>query len=73
MISNAINEMTENKSTETSESTVNLNQIVHQINPTFQGEFNYWHYNGSLTTPDCNEAVVWILAEKPLWVSTTQV
>ena len=53
--------------------TINLNQITQRINPTFKDEFNYWYYDGSLTTPDCNEVVSWIVAEKPLLVSKTQV
>ena len=65
--------MTECKSTETNITSINLYQIVHRINPTFKEDFNYWHYNGSLTTPDCNEAVIWMLAEKPLEVTTDQV
>ncbi len=52
---------------------VNLNQIVKRLNPTFEDQFNYWHYEGSLTTPDCNEAVQWIVAERPLIITTEQV
>ena len=52
---------------------VNLNQIVKRLNPTFDDEFNYWHYEGSLTTPNCNEAVQWIVAERPLIITTEQV
>ena len=52
---------------------VNFNQISQGINPTFKDAFNYWFYNGSLTTPDCNEVVTWIVAEKPLLVTNDQV
>ena len=52
---------------------VNLNQIVKRLNPTFDDEYNYWHYEGSLTTPNCNEAVQWIVAERPLIITTEQV
>ena len=51
----------------------NLNQISQRINPTFKGNFNYWYYEGSLTTPDCNEIVTWIVAENALFVTETQV
>ena len=51
----------------------NLNQISQRINPTFKGHFNYWYYDGSLTTPDCNEIVSWIIAEKPLTITNAQV
>ena len=37
------------------------------------GDFNYWYYNGSLTTPDCNEGVRWIVAERPLEITSEQV
>ena len=53
--------------------TINLGQIIFRINPTFNGEFNYWYYNGSKTSPDCNEAVRWIIAENPLEITTEQV
>ena len=53
--------------------TINLNQISQRINPTFKDDFNYWYYDGSLTTPDCNEVVNWIIAEKPLLLSKNQV
>ena len=50
-----------------------MNQIVHRINPTFFGEeFNYWHYDGGLTTPGCSQAVQWIVAERALPVSDYQ-
>ena len=58
---------------ETDSVTVHLSQIVQRVNPSFSGDFNYWHYNGSLTTPDCTEAVRWIVAEKALQVTSDQV
>lgn len=34
---------------------------------------NYFRYDGSLTTPDCDEAVVWTLFENPIFLSGEQV
>ena len=58
---------------ETDPVTVPLSQIVQRVNPSFKGDFNYWHYSGSLTTPDCKEAVRWIVAEKALQITNDQV
>ena len=33
----------------------------------------YFSYEGSLTTPGCDEVVEWILYKKPLEISETQV
>lgn len=55
------------------EADINLNKIVKRINPTFASDFNYWHYEGSLTTPDCNEAVQWHVVERPLQITDAQV
>ena len=52
--------------------TIDLNQMAQRINPTFSGEFNYWTYNGSLTTPTCDESVVFIVAEKAIEVMDEQ-
>ena len=32
----------------------------------------YANYDGSLTTPTCNEAVQWILFKKPIQISASQ-
>ena len=53
--------------------TMNLNQFVNHINPGYKQAFNYWHYEGSLTTPPCSEAVMWLIAEHPLRVTDDQV
>ena len=55
------------------EATLSLSQIVQRINPTYSGDFNYWYYDGSLSTPECNETVRWIVTEKPLHVTDDQV
>lgn len=34
---------------------------------------SYYRYNGSLTTPSCDEAVIWTLFEKPIELSSQQV
>ena len=56
----------------TNVSGIDLNQFVQRINPSFQAEFNYWTYDGSLTTPDCNQVVKWIIAERPLFITNEQ-
>ena len=33
----------------------------------------FFRYNGSLTTPDCNESVIWTVFETPIAVSVRQV
>ena len=75
VIANATKDIadSDDQSTETVLATVNLNQIVQRINPTFSGDFNYWYYNGSLTTPGCQEVVHWVVAEKALQVTDDQV
>jgi len=30
---------------------------------------DYWHYQGSLTTPPCSEGVQWVVMQKPLQIS----
>ena len=32
----------------------------------------YFYYKGSLTTPECNEVVSWIVMEEPIFISSTQ-
>ncbi|KAG2459538.1 CAH4 anhydrase, partial [Polypterus senegalus] len=34
---------------------------------------SYYRYSGSLTTPDCSEAVTWTVFTKPIGLSSTQV
>ena len=34
---------------------------------------SYYTYHGSLTTPQCQEAVTWIVMDKPIIISDTQV
>src|SRR5688572_19557642 len=34
---------------------------------------NFIRYNGSLTTPNCNEVVTWTLFNEPILISHTQV
>ena len=35
--------------------------------------FNFYRYNGSLTTPLCNEAVIWTVFDTPIALSERQV
>jgi len=50
----------------------NLNQMVQKINPSFKADFNYWHFEGSLTTPACNEAAHFIVSERALAITDDQ-
>ena len=34
---------------------------------------SYFSYQGSLTTPDCNEVVSWIIMESPIYISESHV
>ena len=34
---------------------------------------SFFRYNGSLTTPECNESVIWTVFETPIAVSLRQV
>ena len=34
---------------------------------------HYMHYKGSLTTPPCSEAVMWIVSNSPVTMDETQV
>jgi len=55
-----------------SNDTMNLNKMVQKINPGYSAAFNYWHYEGGLTTPTCNEVANFIIAEHPLLVTDAQ-
>jgi len=61
------------KGIKTTGSNVSLSQIsLEQLIPSEQSLTNYYRYKGSLTTPGCNEAVVWTVFEKPIPLSKTQ-
>lgn len=34
---------------------------------------DYWTYQGSFTTPPCEECIVWLLMKEPITVSSDQV
>ena len=71
---NVIAEAAKSNGNETSSTFFHLGQIIQRINPTMLiGDFNYWYYNGSLTFPGCNEGVRWIVAERPLEITSEQV
>jgi carbonic anhydrase len=46
-----------------------------RVNPKdfFPRETQYYHYNGSLTTPPCSEGVAWFVMKTPIEVSAEQV
>src|SRR5215510_12434124 len=46
-----------------------------RVNPKafFPRETQYYHYNGSLTTPPCNEGVAWFVMKTPIEVFAEQV
>jgi carbonic anhydrase len=56
---------------------VNQEKVVQntRVNPKdfFPRETQYYHYNGSLTTPPCREGVAWFIMKTPLEVSADQV
>jgi carbonic anhydrase len=56
---------------------VNQEKVVQNVLVDPQGLFprenQYYHYNGSLTTPPCREGVAWFIMKTPLEVSADQV
>lgn len=38
-----------------------------------QDTSNFFTYNGSLTTPPCNEVVIWSIFTQPFFITTSQV
>jgi carbonic anhydrase len=56
---------------------VNQEKVVQnvRVNPKdfFPRETQYYHYNGSLTTPPCSEGVAWFVMKTPIEVSAEQV
>jgi len=55
---------------------INQEKVIHnvRVNPTafFSREAQYYHYNGSLTTPPCSEGVAWFVMKTPIEVSAEQ-
>jgi carbonic anhydrase len=56
---------------------VNKEKVVQtvQLNPKdfLPRETQYYHYNGSLTTPPCSEGVAWFVMKTPIEISAEQV
>ena len=50
------------------EKTLSLQNFLDQV----EGS-NYYSYQGSLTTPGCNEAVSWIIMDQPVLIAESQV
>ncbi|XP_078394199.1 carbonic anhydrase 4-like, partial [Cetorhinus maximus] len=48
--------------------TVSLMDLINTVNHT-----KYYRYNGSLTTPECNEVVVWTIFEEPIRLNASLV
>lgn len=43
---------------------VSIDELIGSVDLT-----KFYRYNGSLTTPECNEAVVWTVFHEPIYVS----
>ena len=50
-----------------------VQNILFNLKTFFPRETQYYHYNGSLTTPPCNESVAWFVMKTPMEVSVGQV
>ena len=48
-----------------------VDQLIRDVTP-IGGNYKYSHYEGSLTTPTCNEVVMWINFLQPLKISEAQ-
>ena len=48
-----------------------IDQLIRDVTP-IGGSNKYSHYEGSLTTPTCNEVVMWINFLQPLKISRDQ-
>ena len=55
------------------ESTKNAIATLGNNLSTIKSNRKYYTYQGSLTTPACNEAVTWVVHKKPIIVSEEQV
>ena len=55
-----------------SDTDFSLPKLISGVAPLDGAGTEYVHYQGSLTTPHCNEVVEWILFTTPLNISTSQ-
>lgn len=51
----------------------NISMNFGDIMPPASSMTDFYRYNGSLTTPVCNEAVIWTVFEEKLKISSAQV